>query len=209
MFLSNYKLNRMLKGDLWPIAEKLDCKLDPKAKKPEIIAAIKVKQAQGVPQVQAVQRVPGDKQLFEQLTLPEAAESAEPYRPEPAGPGRGGKREGSGRKPNVSNDQSRIDNLTTEPNRTVKIGLKWIFKTLARAVDCKAIALDAEELHEFAVDITQCMQYHKITIPEGIAIDGKLILTSVEMFGSRYAMYKAHKARMEKQKEKEKSNDQG
>lgn len=151
-------------------------------------------------------RTPGNKQLFDELTAPgtEVDLSADSPIPKET---RGGPRPGAGRKPGVTAEMSRIDNLSTEPNRTVIYFTKWIFKVWAGIADCKEIALDEDELKEFATDTTQFLEYHGIKIPQGMAVDSKFILGGCELFGGRAMMHKAYKARMKKQAEKQEQEE--
>jgi hypothetical protein len=187
----------MKKDELLRTAAQYGCEITPGTLRPDIIKAIQAKQQQGGPQPAAtVTRTPGNPQLFDELT--EKTDSGG----SPGTPQADPQRNPPGRRPGVTLEQSRIDNLTTEPNRTVEYVIKWIFKFWAGAVGCTEIALDAEELKEFSVDTTQFLEYHGIIIPQGLAVDGKFIIGGLEKIGSRVMMTKAHKARMKAQQEK-------
>jgi hypothetical protein len=206
--LTAYKISRMKKHELFKAAAAYGCDITADTKRPEIIKALldKIKTGQQ-PQCATVETNPGNKRLFEELTepAPETAESGEPEAAEPAK--RGGFRPGAGRKPGVTVEMSRIDNLPVEPNRTVEYVVKWLFKSWSILADCKEIALDDEELREFSVDTTQFLEYHGIRIPQGLAVDGKFILGGCELVGSRLMIHKAHKHRIKQQEKKNENSD--
>lgn len=186
-----YKLGRMKKEELVSIASQLNCQIEPNAKRPEILEAVKAKIQAGVepaPAPQVQERKAGNKKLFEELTTPDTdTEKTE------QGSDRGGARVGAGRKPGKTLEQSKLDALPVEPNRTVEYVIKYLFKFWAGAVGCPEIALDDDELKEFAVDTTQMLEYHGLTLPQGLHIDGKFLIGGCELFGSRIIMHKIHK----------------
>jgi hypothetical protein len=198
MSVTPYKAKRMKKEDLLELAADLGCELKADAKRPEILAAVLAKLGSDDNPAAAPQPQPGDKKLFLTLTEPEAEPEGQPN-PEGQQGGHGGERPGAGRKPGVTLEQSRIDNLPTSPNRTVSVLIKWVFKIWSIAADCNEIALDDDELKEISVDVTQCLEYHGIRIPQGLAVDGKAILDGCELIGGRMIIHNAHKAR-QKQK---------
>lgn len=203
-----HKISRMKKNELFKLAEQFpDVQVPTHGRVRELLAEQLIEKVKsGQPPMAAVPvtvKQPGNQQLFDELTQPgDAVPDADTPKET-----RGGARPGAGRKPGKSNEICKIDNLPTEPNRTIVYALKWIFKLWASAVDCKEIALDADELQEFAVDTTQFLEYHGIIIPQGLAVDTKFVLGSVELIGGRVMIHKAHKARLKKKAEKESKSD--
>jgi len=200
---SVYKLSRMKKEELLRLAADYGCQISPDAKRTEVLDAVKSKIQSGSQPAAAPSKQPGNAALFDELTQP-GEDAAEEQQGDHGGP-----RAGAGRIPGKSNLQCRIDNLPTEPNRSIVYIIKYFFKLWSAATDCKEIALDDDELKEFAVDTTQFLEYHGIRIPEGVAVDGKFILGGLELVGGRVMILKAHKARLKRQAEKEQQNPGG
>lgn len=205
--ISAFKLNRMKRKDLLQYAEKIGCEIEAGMQRPAIIAAIKARQGSSNETAAALPapREPGNKQLFDDLTLQPGTTDAGTDDPLDTS---GDPSPGPGRKPGKTNEQCKLDKLPTEANRSVKYALKYIFKIWSKAVDCPAIELDEDELQEYAVDTTQFLEYHGIMIPQGLHVDGKFVLGGIELIGSRVVMVKAHKERMKRLKEKEQQKEQ-
>lgn len=204
--LTNWKVSRMKLVELKRLAAQYDVQMPAGAKRPEYIAMILEKLSAGeMPAaVETIDSRPvGNKELFNELTADTGGPESTELQTK-----RGGFREGSGRKPGVTQEQSRIDNLPTSANRSVEYFIKWFFKVWANLADCKEIELDEDELTEFSVDTTQFLEYHNIKIPQGLAVDSKFVIGGFELIGGRFMINKAHKARMKAQAEKENTEQQ-
>lgn len=211
--LTPYKVGRMKLAELIQLAARFGCSLDSAAKRPDYIEAINEKlragQAPTAPGA-GPDREPGNKQLFDALTQPAGNDpSGDVCDDEPETDRRGGPRDGAGRKPGVTLEQTRLDKLPATANRTVIYVIKWLFKSWAAIADCSEIALDQDELDEFAVDTTQFLEYHGIRIPQGLAVDTKFVIGGCELVGGRFFMHKAHKSRVKaQQQQKEEASDE-
>lgn len=207
--LTPWKINRMRKPDLLKLAAQYPDIEIPRTgavcQQLKKVLAEKIKAGESPAEPTPAPVQVGDPALFDELTSPAGDDdhAQQPEPEQPAGSGRGGSRPGAGRKPGVTLEQSRIDHLPTEPNRTVIYVIKWVFRLWATVADCKEIALDDDELREFATDTTQFLEYHGIRIPQGLAVDGKFILGGCELIGSRVMMHKVHKQKIKAQKEKQ------
>lgn len=73
---------------------------------------------------------------------------------------RGGPRPGSGRKPGVTADQSRVRNLPDIPNETVKYAIDGLFKLWAGSTKIPDVQLTEDELNAMAVPATKLQEYY-------------------------------------------------
>ena len=202
MIISKNKLTRMKQEDRIKHAATLEgCEIPPGADKTTTVDLILAAQGNGVKAKPASTRTPGNDDLFDQLTQPDSEEHADLPKKDP----RGGSREGSGRIPGISNEQSKIDNLPTQPNRAIKATIKTAFDFWAKFIGCPAMKLDKEELEELAIDWTQVFELYGLKIPEGIAIPGKAALSTASTISSRVAMKEMHKAKEANQAKAEKA----
>jgi len=138
--------------------------------RPDMIAALIAHRNADNPLVQTPP--PGDRALFDELTVePEAVDLERNAEPESPKPGKGGFRPGAGRKPGVTLEQSRIDNLPTTANRSILYLVRAMSLILARAYRCDDLALADDECDRVAVAVTRSMDFHGFTIPQGAAVD--------------------------------------
>lgn len=141
--------------------------------RPDMIQALIDRRNQGNALVQPA--VPGDRKLFDELTEPVDSEGPDLMgNAEPAAEPKkqvGGYRPGAGRKPGVTQEQSRIDNLPTTANRTVLYLVRAISMIMVRLYRCDELAMGDDECDRVAVAVTRSMEFHGFAVPQGAAVD--------------------------------------
>jgi len=163
----------MPRRDLVPIAEPLGIKVHKNLRAEDLrrrILAREAEQALGSADTvtQPQEQKPANP-AFEQLTQTDARPADPPTVP-PAKPGlgKGGKREGAGRKPGQTDSIARMQNLPQQPNPAINDFLKLAFDAWATALGDKRLALTEQEAKDLALPYTQILCYlgHGDAIPD-------------------------------------------
>ena len=191
----------MKKADLTKLASTNGIELSPAMKRDEIIELI-VKQKHGPVLPLVEPRQPGDRAEFEKLTA-QGEPAINDSQTKPTGSGRGGARFGAGRKPGVTLEQSRIDNLPTSANRTIIYCVKFATVMLGMAFKNDDLALSDEEANRFGLTATRWMEFHGWKIPQGAAVDIEMAGVTAEIFAPRVVMI----GMISKQKKQEAKKD--
>lgn len=166
--------------------------LDPSMNRAAVLAAVLEKHATLTIPVSAPKPA-GNRAKFLALTTggdpgEPAGDDAEEITIETPVDGRGGAREGAGRKPGLTNDQCKIRNLPTTANESVREGVRLLGALLVLLFKSDDLAFTDSEIDRAALPLTRLLEYHGLSIPQSASVHLEAAGVVGELGGSRLFM---------------------